>query len=116
MGVKFVRAASVRDLEPGQIKQVDVEGRDICLVNWDGTFYAVSNACPHWGVGMHWGWVRDRAIMCGWHGYRYDLVTGEQKDWRDTDDLPVYPVRIKWKGVYVGVTQADPPPAPDGTS
>lgn len=103
MPLTFVRVASIKDLQPGQVKQVDVKGRDICLANWEGAYYAVSNACPHWGVGMHWGWLRDKSIMCGWHGYRYDLETGEQMGWRDTEDLPVYPVRIKWKGVYVGI-------------
>ena len=109
MPLRFVRAASVGDLASGQVKQVKLEGLDVLLTNWEGTYYAVSNSCPHWGVELHWGWVRDRAIMCGWHGYRYDLVTGEQQGWQDTGDLPTYPVRIRWKGVYVGLRVADPP-------
>ena len=109
MPLRYVRVASLKDIESGQAKQVKLEGLDLLVANWEGRYHVVQNACPHWGVELHWGWVRDRAIMCGWHGYRYDLETGEQQGWRDTNDLAVYPVRIKWKGVYVGLDDGLPP-------
>lgn len=100
---RFVPVAPADALEHGKLMKVDAEGREICLVNWKGTYYALDNACPHWGVSLEWGWLHDGEIMCSWHGYRYNLATGRSCDWYGTDDLPVYPVKVEDGQVLVGL-------------
>ena len=32
--------------------------------------------CPHWGASLAGARIDDNALVCPWHGYRYDLTTG----------------------------------------
>ena len=65
---------------------VEVEGRDLVLVNVDGQFYALDNRCPHQGGPLGRGTVEDGSIVCPWHGWRWDRRSGRaiwpQVDWR----------------------------------
>ncbi len=33
-------------------------------------------ACPHWGAPLAGATLEDGAVVCPWHGYRFDLATG----------------------------------------
>ncbi len=75
---EFVRVAGVADVPAGGMLRVDVDGRDVALVNLDGTFYAVDNNCPHNGGPLTQGQFRsDRAqLVCPWHAWSWDVRTG----------------------------------------
>jgi nitrite reductase/ring-hydroxylating ferredoxin subunit len=55
---------------------VRVDGRDIRLVDVDGTIAAPPTVCPHRGGPLADAVVEDGCITCPWHGYRYDLRSG----------------------------------------
>ena len=82
---------------------VEVEGRDLVLVNVDGQFYALDNRCPHQGGPLGRGTVEDGAIVCPWHGWRWDPRSGRaiwpQVDWRALS----YPVVVDDGQVLVRV-------------
>ena len=85
--------ARVGELGPGERKIVEIEGRSIGVFNVHGTFYALRNACPHQGAPLCLGlvqgtalpskpgqyvWAREGEIIrCPWHGWEFDLTTGE---------------------------------------
>ena len=72
---------------------VELEGRSIGVFNVNGVFYALRNRCPHQAgplcVGKVRGtalpsepgeylWVREGEIVCcPWHGWEFDIKTGE---------------------------------------
>lgn len=80
------------DLPPGATREVNVAGRNIGVLNVDGEFYAIRNACPHQGAPLcrgtvagtmlasrpqEWVYGMDRQILrCPWHGWEFDLATG----------------------------------------
>jgi len=33
-------------------------------------------ACPHWGASLASARIEENAVMCPWHGYRFDLASG----------------------------------------
>lgn len=82
--------ASVEEVPVGTVKRVDANGRALAVVNADGEFFAISDACPHKGarfsivgeptVGGDWtlGELDEEecSIKCPYHFWEFDLETG----------------------------------------
>ncbi len=73
----FVRVMAVSDLPPGQAAEVTVGGEMLALFNVGGTFYALSNRCPHRGGPLGQGFVDGSEVSCPWHNWTFDVTTGE---------------------------------------
>lgn len=85
--------ANVSEVPEGSRKIVNVAGRSIGVFNVDGRFYAVRNSCPHQGGPLCLGptmglatadgpgqvnYDREGEILrCPWHGWEFDLATGQ---------------------------------------
>jgi 3-phenylpropionate/trans-cinnamate dioxygenase ferredoxin subunit len=85
--------ATVDEIPPGERKIVDVDGRSIGVFNVRGEYFAVLNRCPHQGgplcTGRTHGFLESAAVgeyrysrpgevlRCPWHGWEYDLRTGQ---------------------------------------
>jgi 3-phenylpropionate/trans-cinnamate dioxygenase ferredoxin subunit len=94
---------AVDEIAPGQRKIVEIAGRSIGIFNIGGEFFALRNRCPHQGgplcVGKLWGalsadvpgeihYEREGEILtCAWHGWEYDVRTGQS--WCDPRKLRV---------------------------
>ncbi len=113
------------EIPPGQRKIVDVAGRTIGVFNVGGEFFALLNRCPHQGgplcTGNTLGFLRSagvgefeysrpgEVVRCPWHGWEYDLRTGQS--WFDPAKVLVrnYEVKVEpgqelAKGPYVAET------------
>ena len=75
----FVGVARVGEVPPGQMRRVEVDGRDVALVNLAGTFYAIDNNCPHNGGPLARGSLDTCAghVTCPWHAWTWDVRTGQ---------------------------------------
>jgi nitrite reductase/ring-hydroxylating ferredoxin subunit len=85
--------ARVDDFPPGERRIVTHGRRSIGVFRVGDRFFAVSNHCPHLGgplcEGRTQAWVRSSRpgeyvvdgertlIACPWHGWEYDLATGQ---------------------------------------
>ena len=121
MGQRYV-VATVDEIAPGTSKLVAVAGREIGVFNIDGSFYALLSKCPHKGAELCKGKIVQRVasdepgqyrvvrgsemIRCPWHGYQYDVRTGQS--WCDSDNITLrkYAVSVEsgeglLKGPYV---------------
>jgi nitrite reductase (NADH) small subunit len=84
---------SADELPPGSRALVKAFGTRVALFNVAGRIYALNNGCPHHGGPLchgriggaplpstpHeyiWG-LQDRVLACPWHGWEFDLATGE---------------------------------------
>ena len=71
------------DLNPGESRVVQVDGREVAVFNVEGRFYAVSNRCPHRGGPLARGHLESVpgtvavAFRCPLHGWLFDLKTGQ---------------------------------------
>ncbi len=52
------------------------------IVDLDGVLIAHAATCPHWLGPLEEAPVIDGCITCPWHGYSFDLCTGESTDGR----------------------------------
>jgi 3-phenylpropionate/trans-cinnamate dioxygenase ferredoxin subunit len=102
----------VDELPPGDVRRVRFGGRAVAIFNVDGTFYALKDVCPHQGAPLSEGVVVSelsstrpgeyafradvKHVRCPWHGWEYDLATGQSwyapgKDRVRTFDVEVEP-------------------------
>ena len=102
--------ATVDEIPPGERKIVEIEGRSIGVFNIAGTFYALRNQCPHQGGPLCEGYLsgfleatvpgaykysrRGEILRCPWHGWEYDVKTGQS--WVD-------PKRVRTRSYQVDV-------------
>lgn len=83
----------VDEIPEGTAKKVTVEGREIAVFNLGDRFAAIFNRCPHEGGELCLGEAaafpdahgpgdyfvqKDRVMVrCPWHGWEFDLRTGQ---------------------------------------
>jgi 3-phenylpropionate/trans-cinnamate dioxygenase ferredoxin subunit len=102
--------APLSDLPPGSRKLVTVNGREIVVLNIKGELFGILNRCPHNGgplcEGTLGGIVESpqpgvyalrrpgELIRCPWHGWQYDLRTGQS--WCEPERIktPTFPVEV----------------------
>jgi len=115
--VKFL-VGRADEIPPGSRKIVRIAGRSIGVFNVDGDFYAIRNRCPHQGAplceGKLWGVLRadvpgtfqyesrKEILTCVWHGWEFDIKTGQS--WCD-------PQRLRVRSYSVGVDEPADLPA-----
>jgi phenylpropionate dioxygenase-like ring-hydroxylating dioxygenase large terminal subunit len=68
----WVPIALGRDVPKGTTRAAIVEGKE--LVIWrggDGTAHVWEDRCPHRGMRLSFGFVRENALNCLYHGWQY---------------------------------------------
>ena len=73
----FVKVADTNDIQPSQMKEVEVDGQNICIVNVKGKYYAIGSICTHEGGPLADGTLEGYEVECPWHGSKFDVRTGE---------------------------------------
>lgn len=73
---EFKKAASVNDIKPGEMKNIDIGGAEVCIANVNGEFCAISNTCPHKGGPLADGTLDGDLVTCPWHGWKFSVKTG----------------------------------------
>jgi nitrite reductase/ring-hydroxylating ferredoxin subunit len=90
----FVPVARAAEIAVGKGRLVEAGVLTLAVFNGGaGRFYAVSALCPHEDGPLADGWLEADTVVCPWHGFDFDLGTGEC---RVADDLSigVYATRI----------------------
>lgn len=100
---EFVKLAGTADVEPGQVKVCEVQGRRIALCNVDGTFYAIDDVCTHDGGPLGEGELTGHQIECPRHGARFDVRSGRALALPAVVPVRSYPVRVEDGVVKVGL-------------
>ena len=119
--------ASVADIPPGSRKLFTVRGRPIVVFNLGGEFFGLFNRCPHQGGSLADGTVcglieskepgkytysrAGEVLRCPWHGWEFDIRTGQSYCEPSKIQTRAYPVEVAHgdtlvKGPYVAETVA----------
>jgi len=99
---KPAKIAEQGDLDPGQCRVVEVEGKTLAIFNVDGSFYAVDNTCLHRGGPLGEGELDGKIVTCPWHGWRYDVTTGANVN-NPAVKVNCFPVKVEGTSVFVEV-------------
>jgi nitrite reductase (NADH) small subunit/3-phenylpropionate/trans-cinnamate dioxygenase ferredoxin subunit len=89
-------------LPPGQVIEIIVGGRAICVANVDGTHYALGNACAHQGGPLGEGELEGHAVRCPYHGWQFDVRDGTCLS-TSSDRVPSFRVQLVGDAVCVAL-------------
>lgn len=98
----FVTVARVDDVPAGAVTTVRAGDEEITLAHVDGAFYATQARCIHLEGPLGEGVLDGTVLTCPWHGWQYDIRTGENEFDRAIQ-LRTYEVRIEDGDVQVAV-------------
>ena len=76
----FERVAALSDVPPGSM--IDLEGvggdetRMVVICNIEGELHAMDGRCPHRDGPLGQGALHGRMVVCPWHAWEFDCVTG----------------------------------------
>jgi 3-phenylpropionate/trans-cinnamate dioxygenase ferredoxin subunit len=120
--VKREIVARASEIAPGACKIVTAAGRELGIFNLGGEYFALANRCPHEGGPLCQGRIvalvqsdgpghyrlarRNEFLRCPWHGWEFDIRTGQS--WCDPQSVRArqFPVSVEagatlLKGPYV---------------
>lgn len=112
------------EIPPGDRKVVTVKGRPVVIFNLSGQFFALLNKCPHQSADLSRGILSGISqadkpgdaqcsrsgefIRCPWHGWEFDIRTGQS--WCDPASIAIrrFPVSVEMGSALVkGPYQAE---------
>jgi len=99
----FVRAVLKKDLEPGKMLGIEVDGKKILLANLAGTYYAIGNRCTHRGCMLSDGKREGENIRCPCHRSVFDVKTGNVLKGPAKKPEPVFQVKVEGDQVLANV-------------
>jgi len=106
-GGRRVKVASVGEVETGQGRVVEANGKTLALFNVDGVFYAMDNACAHRGGPLGEGDLDGTIVTCPWHAWRWDVKSGANVN-NPALRVACFPVVVENGAVFVELSRRDP--------
>lgn len=97
----FVRVADTKDIQTAQMKEVQIGGENVCIVNVDGKYYAIGNVCTHEGGPLADGKLEGYEVECPWHQSKFDLRTGQVTSPPASEPEPTYEVTVDGNSILV---------------
>jgi len=130
--MSFVEVAKTSGIPPGTMKHVEAGGKELCIVNVNGKFYAIGDRCPHMNASLSMGTLKGTIVTCPLHLSQFDVTTGKkisgpvEAKMEGAENLPpefqkmmariaeimapvktydalVFPVRVDGTGLFVNV-------------
>ena len=74
--MSFRKVASLDDLWSGEMMGLEVDGKDILLINVDDHIYAYADACPHQKSRLSEGNLMGKTLRCARHHWEFDVCSG----------------------------------------
>lgn len=100
----WVQVCRRQDIPAGRGWPVQAGGERIAVFETAGGLRAVENTCLHIGNPIDDGAVQGEVVTCPWHGWRYDLRSGDHLTvFGRKPGLRTFPVRLEGDEVWVDV-------------
>ena len=74
----YVEAGKVGEISNGQMKHVEINGKEIVIANLDGKFYAFADRCAHMNARLSRGNVNQNIVTCPFHAAKFDITSGKK--------------------------------------
>lgn len=74
----LIEVATLSEVQEGSLKHVEINSKEIFLVNVGGTIYAMDDSCGHMNASRSMGVVDGTIVECALHHARFDVTTGEK--------------------------------------
>src|ERR687886_1328253 len=97
----FVKVAETKDIHTSQMKEVQIDGEDVCIANVDGKYYAIGNVCTHEGGPLADGILEGYDVECPWHQSKFDVRTGEVTSPPASESELTYEIKIDGNSILI---------------
>ena len=99
----YVKLAAESELpSPGEAREFSCGNKPICVANVNGVISAMDNICLHRGGPIGQGTIEGNKVVCPWHGWQWDPVTGEASH-NANAKVKVYPLKIENGNVMIEI-------------
>lgn len=76
--MQYVKVAKVSEFGNARVRAFRLMARPVGVFREpDGSFYAMEVGCKHENADLTAGSIKDDVVTCPWHGWQYNLKTGE---------------------------------------
>ena len=99
----FEKVALANSLKLGNMMKVEIAGKEICISNIDGKYYAIGNRCTHIGCLLSDGELKGENVTCPCHGSVFNLKTRAALKGPAKTSEPVFEVKVDSEQVLVNV-------------
>jgi nitrite reductase/ring-hydroxylating ferredoxin subunit len=97
------RVAALAEVPADRPVVVEADGEPLVLVRIGEAVYACGTTCAHRGGPLGEGTLHGARLACPWHGWIYDVRTGQCVFPRRDARVPTYAVRLAGDDVWVDV-------------
>lgn len=99
----FIPVANLDDLSEKEGKAIRINNLAIALFKLSsGEVFAIENSCPHIGVPLDNGLIEEKNITCLWHGWCFNLQTGDSTNCPGVK-VQTYPVKIEGNKIWLEI-------------
>ena len=74
----YVEASKVNEISNGQMKHVEINGKEIVIANLNGKFYAFAERCGHMNARLSRGNITQNTVTCPFHAAKFDITSGKK--------------------------------------
>ena len=96
---EFVKVTSKNEIKSGKGKVVEVNGKNIAVMNDNGEFFAMDSACAHAQGPLSEGSLENGKVTCPWHAWEFDCKTGKCAE--NNAEVNVYEIKIEGEDILV---------------
>ena len=109
MDQDFVKVSNITDINPGDKKKIDFDNGEVCIVNVEGKFCAISNVCTHLQGSLADGDLSGGfEIECPCHFSRFDVRTGAVTHGPADEPVLAYELRIDGNDILIKKPKSPP--------
>jgi nitrite reductase (NADH) small subunit len=101
----LIKVGPLDNVPLGQVVQAIHGDRTFAVCNLNGRLYGLDGTCPHAGGPLGEGILQGEMLICPWHGWEFNCVTGANDD---DEDLVVdhFPVRVENGDIFIDVPES----------
>jgi len=100
--MSFVKVGSLSALPAGSVMEAESGGSTYAICNFNGELRAYAGECPHAGGPLGQGTIEGNRLVCPWHAWEYDCLTGVN-DYDESVKLDSFPVKVDGDDILIDV-------------
>jgi multimeric flavodoxin WrbA/nitrite reductase/ring-hydroxylating ferredoxin subunit len=101
MDKDWIDIGEAAELASQSVRRCRAGNTEIALTCVNGLFGAVHNACNHVGGPLGEGTLQGDYLVCPWHQWRFNRITGLGEPGFENDKVPSYPVKVEGGRVLI---------------
>lgn len=99
--MKRVKIGRLDDFPEGKIHGVDLDDKQLIVVNLKGSLHVLDGVCTHAYAELRRGFLTGNAVRCPLHLSQFDIETGEALALPAEEPLEKFEVELEGESVYV---------------